>query len=156
MINVLIGLVVVAWLIYRQLQARPAKETSAARLILILGAIGVVDTVQAVKGHTLGASTVALLLVGVLVGAGFGALRAMTVKVWRASDGVAWRQGTLVTGVLWIVSLAVHFGVDALVDHTTTITGLGTATILIYLAVTLGVQREIVRARAAGLRPVNA
>ena len=68
--------------------------------------------------------------------------------VWRGADGVAWRRGTVVTAALWIASLAAHLGIDIAVDRTTTAHALGTATILLYLAVTLGVQREIVRARA--------
>ena len=55
----------------------------------------------------------------------------------------------MLTAGLWIVSLAAHFGIDALIDHSTTAKGLGSADILLYLAVSLGVQREIIRLRAA-------
>jgi hypothetical protein len=68
-------------------------------------------------------------------------------------DGWAWRQGTVLTAALWIVSLATHLVLDAVIDHSTTITALGTSSILVYLAVTLGVQREIVRWRASRLVP---
>lgn len=41
MVNILIGVAVVILLIARQFRARPARETSAARFILILGVIGI-------------------------------------------------------------------------------------------------------------------
>ncbi len=53
---------------------------------------------------------------------------------------------------VWLVSLAAHFALDALVEHSTQIP-LGTSSILLYLAVTIAVQREIVRWRAARLTP---
>jgi hypothetical protein len=117
--------------------------------VLILGIIGIVEMVQAAKGHRVGASTIAWIAVGLAVGAGLGVLRARSVRIWRDDAGVAWQRGTLLTGGLWIVSLAAHFGLDALIDHSTTATSLGSADILLYLAVSLGVQRELVRMRAA-------
>jgi hypothetical protein len=149
MTNILIALAVVILLVARQLRPRPARETSAARFVLILAVIGFAETASTVKGHSLGAGTLLLLAGGLLIGAGFGAVRAVSMRVWREADGVAWRQGSWLTGILWIVSLAAHLGIDLVVDGTTSIKGFSSATILIYLAVTLGVQREVVRARAA-------
>lgn len=149
MTNLLIAILVVALLIARQLRARRAREDSAARFVLILGVIGVVETVQTVKGHQVSADTVALVIAGLVIGAAFGAVRAWSMRVWRDADGVAWRQGTGLTAMLWILSLAAHLGIDVVVDRTTSINGFSSATILIYLAVTLGAQRELVRARTA-------
>ena len=39
--NIAIGLIVVALLLVRQLQPRPARETSPIRLMLMLGAAGI-------------------------------------------------------------------------------------------------------------------
>ena len=150
-VNVVIGIAVVALLIVRQLRPRPASERSALRLTLVLGVIGILQIRSAVGGHAISAATIMLVAAGLLAGALLGVVRATTVKVWRASDGLPWRQGTLVTAVLWLISLGVHLGIDVAVDHSTTAHTLGAASILLYLAVTLGVQQEIVRARASGL-----
>ena len=93
------------------------------------------------------------MAVSLMAGAGLGAIRAATVRIWRAQDGSAWRQGTMLTAALWLVSLATHLALDGIIDHFSRISALGTSTILVYLAVTLGVQREIVRRRAAPLAP---
>jgi hypothetical protein len=129
--NVVIGLVVVGLLLTRQLQARPAKETSSIRIVLILGLIGIFEMKGAIGSHRVTAAPIAWLVLSLLAGAGMGAVRAATVRIWRAEDGSAWRQGTVLTAALWIVSLATH----------------------LVLAVTLGVQREIVRWRASRLVP---
>ena len=154
MTNILIGVLVLVWLLARQLQTRPVKEDSTLVFIGVLVVVGIAQTVAAMQkahAHSLPTAAIAILLVGLALGAGLGAVRATTVKLWRDQTGVALRKGTGVTAVLWLVSIGLHFGLDALLDHTTTINDLGTATILIYLAVTLGVQREVVRARAAKL-----
>lgn len=149
MVNILIAVVVVVLLVVRQLRARPARETSAARFVLILGVIGIVESASVAKGHRLSSETLSLVVGGLVVAAAFGWARAVSMRVWREADGAAWRQGTVLTAFLWIVSLAAHLGIDVVVDGTTDIKGFSSATILLYLAVTLGVQREIVRARAA-------
>jgi hypothetical protein len=77
--------------------------------------------------------------------------RALTVKVWRVADGSAMRKGTVVTAVFWIVALGAHLGLEAGIDQSTKITGLGASSLLLYLALTLGAQREVIRWRAAQL-----
>ncbi len=148
-ISVVIAVAVVALLIVRQLSARRVRERTAARLVIVLGVVGVIQMVQAAKGHHVGAMAIGAIAVGLLVGAGLGAARAMTLRIWRDGTGVAWRQGSWLTAILWVVSLGAHFGIDALIDHSTTAKGLGAADILLYLAVSLGVQREFTRVRAA-------
>jgi len=118
---------------------------------LALAAAGIVETAKVVGGHPLISATVAWLTVSLLAGAGLGAIRAATVRIWRAKDGSAWRQGTMLTGALWLVSLATHLALDATIDQSSGIAALGSSSILLYLAVTLGVQREIVRRRAEPL-----
>ena len=72
----------------------------------------------------------------------------------RAGAGaglVPWSRGSWVTASLWIVALAAHLGYDALVaGHRTD--GVGGATIVLYLAVSLGIQRLVVHQRAQRLR----
>jgi NAD/NADP transhydrogenase beta subunit len=147
-IDVAVGVAVVALLVARQMRARPVREGSAARISAVLGIIGLVELSDASKGHSLGTAPVVWIVVSLLVGGGLGAARAFSTKVWRLPDGSAMSQGTVVTAVLWVVSLAAHLAMEVGIDHSTKIVGLGASSLLLYLAVTLGVQREVLRRRA--------
>jgi hypothetical protein len=93
-----------------------------------------------------------LIAFGLVLAAGFGAWRALTVKVWRSGDGSAWRQGTAATAGLWIAAIATHIVIDVIIGQTDKgAAGVASASILLYLAVSLGAQREVLRARAARL-----
>jgi hypothetical protein len=74
----------------------------------------------------------------------------MTVRVWF-DGGLALRQGTWITAVLWIVSLGLHLGYDYLADGKGSEAGLGTASLTLYFAVTYTIQRLILRAKAQRL-----
>jgi hypothetical protein len=148
--NLIIGIAVLAVLLSRQLVTRRLSESY--RLSAILGILGIVELVQFLSGHPHDDGGIAVAVVGSLVlAAGFGAVRALTVRVWR-ENGQLLRRGTWLTAVLWIVSLAAHLGYDYLVaGHITGKNGgnVGDATILLYLVVTLFVQRYIMLNRAA-------
>jgi hypothetical protein len=144
-VNLIIGLAVLALLVYRQLQVRPVRANF--RLPLILAVIGVIELTQFLKTdhHT---GTVLAALAGSLVLAAItGAIRAMTVRVWIQA-GQALRQGTWITALLWVVSLGVHLGYDYLVDGKGPQSGLGTASLTLYFAVTYTIQRFILQAKA--------
>lgn len=144
-VNLLIGLAVLALLVYRQLQVRPVRANF--RLPLILAVIGVIQLSQFLKNdhHT---GTVFAALAGSLALAAItGAIRAMTVRVWIQA-GQALRQGSWITAVLWVVSLGVHLGYDYLVDGKGSQAGLGTASLTLYFAVTYTIQRFILQAKA--------
>ena len=149
-LDIILGLAVLALLIYRQLAARPVNA-SALRLIAILVIIGIFQTYQFLsKGHD-HPLTFAALAGSLVLAAIFGALRAGTVRVWL-QDGQAWSQGNWLTATLWIASLVAHLGYDVLLVHGPGARGLGTATIVLYLAVTLGFQRVLVLRRAQRLQ----
>ena len=144
-VNLLIGLAVLVLLVYRQLQVRPVRANF--RLPLILAVIGVIQLSQFLKTdhHT---GTVFAALAGSLVLAAItGAIRAMTVRVWIQA-GQALRQGTWITAVLWVVSLGMHLGYDYLVDGKGPQSGLGSASLTLYFAVTYTIQRFILQAKA--------
>jgi hypothetical protein len=148
--EIVIGLAVLALLIYGQLRTRPVNA-SGLRIVAIIGVIGLVETYQFLQQHHSGAVTYAALLGSLVLAVGFGVLRAVTVRIWLA-DGQPWSRGSWVTASLWIVALAVHLGYDALVAGP----GRGNvaaATIVLYLAVSLAIQQLIVRLRAHRLRP---
>ncbi|MEV5379899.1 MULTISPECIES: hypothetical protein [Streptomyces] len=153
--SIVIGIVIVALVIRRQLRTRPVHGKGGVVLLGILGLLGVLALVfgvaSVVKEHPLGGATIALVAVCFLVAAGFGVVRARTVKVWRAPEGQLLRKGAPATTALWIVSIAVHVGLDKWIDHTTRTGLLGASTVYLYLAVTLAVQDFLVRRRAASV-----
>jgi hypothetical protein len=122
--DLVIGFLVLGLLIYRQLMPRRASF----RIVLVLGVIGLVETTQFLQQHHGGTATVATLAGSLVLAAAFGAARARTVRVLAAG-----RLGVLDT----------HKGT----------TGLGNATIVLYLAISLAVQRVIVLQRTRRLDP---
>jgi hypothetical protein len=141
-----IGVVILALLVYRQLRARPLR--SSPRLLLILLIIGVVETWDYFQGGKHSASAAAVALLGSLVlAAVFGAVRAFTVRIWQ-QDGQPWVQGNVLTAALWVVALAAHLGFDYLVGQHKGIGDIGNATVVLYLVVSLGVQRVVMTYRA--------
>jgi drug/metabolite transporter (DMT)-like permease len=152
--ELVIGVAVLGLLIYRNLRARPVRQANQ-RIYLVLGVVGVVETFQYLNNHHTGAIGVVALLGSLVLAVGFGAVRAMTVRVWM-KDGQPWAQGHLLTAVLWILALAAHLGYDAVIGNSKHLSGLGSATVLLYLAASLITQRLIVQARAQRLDPTMA
>lgn len=147
--EIIIGVAVLALLIYRQLRTRPVNA-SGLRIVAIIGVIGLVETYQFMQHHHAGPVTYAALLGSLVLAAVFGVLRALTVRLWL-KDGQPWSRGSWVTASLWIVALAAHLGYDALVAGRSQ-DNVGAATIVLYLAVSLGIQRLIVQQRAQRLQ----
>jgi hypothetical protein len=149
-VDLVIGIAVLALILVRQMQVRPVR--ASFRLPLILAIIGVIELYQFFQHnqhnqhHNTGV-VFAALAGSLALAAIFGAIRALTVRVW-INAGQALRQGTWITAVLWIVSLAVHLGYDYLVDGKGPQSGLGTASLTLYFAVTYTIQRFILQAEA--------
>ncbi len=155
LLSLVVGVAVLGLLIYRNLVARPVRQANP-RLYLILGILGIVETVEFIQKNHVDATIAVTALAGSLVlAAAFGAIRAITVRVWM-KDGQSWSQGNVLTAVLWIVALGAHLGYDALIGHAKGVGDIGSATVLLYLVVSLAVQRFIIVARAAKLDPVAA
>jgi hypothetical protein len=148
LVYILIGVAVAALLVVRQLRAQPLNANF--RIPLILGIIGIVELAEYLGKHHPSGTAYGALAGSLVVAAVFGALRAATIHLWM-QDGQPWRRGNWLTGILWIVSLAAHFGIDFLIDPHNPNGGLAGSTILIYLAVTYTVQRLIMQARAQRL-----
>jgi hypothetical protein len=146
LVNLLIGALILCWILYRQLQARPAKAD--LRLPLILGIVGIIELTGFLRqaGHHPG-FVVAALAGSFILAVVFAAVRAATVHVW-VDNGQPWRKGTALTAVLWILSLAVHLGYDYLVDGRGALAGLGAASLVMYCAITYTIQRLLIQARA--------
>jgi hypothetical protein len=146
-----IGVAVLGLLIYRQLVARPVRGNQG--LVLILVIIGAIEAVQYIQKLHGGTTTAAIALIGSLIlAAVFGAARAATVRIWL-QDRQAWSKGNVLTAALWVVAVAAHLGYDYLIGQHKSIGDIGNATVLLYLAVSLAVQRVIVTMRAQRLHP---
>jgi hypothetical protein len=151
-VDLLLGILVFGYIIVRQIRARPVRSFNP-RVPLILGVIGVVELESFVKTDHDKAALVATLAGSLVLAAVMGGIRASSVRIW-SEGGVAWSRGTWITIALWVVSLASHLAYDYLLAGKDE-RGLGSASILLYLAVTFAVQRLIVhyRAQRLGLAP---
>jgi hypothetical protein len=146
LVNLLIGVLVLGWILYRQLQARPAKAD--LRLPVILLVIGLIQLTGFLGQHGHHPGYVSAALAGsFILAVAFAAARAATMHVW-IDNGQPWRKGNVLTAVLWVLSLAVHLGYDYLVDGRGALAGLGAASLVLYFAITYTIQRLIVQARA--------
>jgi len=160
--SIIIDLAALAWLLTRQVRARPLGESYTVPLIL--AAVGLLELgaylmgggqqlASFLKGHRSfttipDAKTVVAAVAGSLILAVVtGAMRAPTIRLWW-QDGQYWRKGTWVTLTLWIVSLGAHLGYDALIAHSTGKAAIGDATVLLFFAFSLAAQRVILTARA--------
>lgn len=147
--NIVIGLLVLAWLISSQLRRKPLNART--RLGLILAVVGLAETWNFAQHTHLTGRDVTLTGLSIVIGLGLAVARAWTVRVW-AGQGNAWQQGTWVTALLWVAGLGQHLLLDTLV-----VSGLGSASLLLYFGVVIFAQRLVVlsRARSRGLVPVS-
>ena len=152
--SVVIGLAVLAWLLWRQVQVRELRRDKGMTFPLILVVAGIAQISSYSHEHPLGTTGTALLATSIVVAAAFGALRATTVNLWL-EDGKLLRQGTVVTAVLWVVAIAIHIGGDHVIaPHDAD--RLGGVSLLLYLGVSLAVQRFCLEQRARRLHLAGA
>jgi hypothetical protein len=149
--NVVLGLLVVGLILRRQLRVRPVREDARIGILVLLAFLGVTSMSRTLHGHHVSHSVIAVLVASLLVAGVLGGIRGLTVQVWREPGGQALRKGTAVTAGLWIASIAVHIGADIWLDGLSDIAGLGTSSIMVYLAITWAVQGFVVRERASSL-----
>lgn len=149
--SLVIGIAVVAWFCYRQLQKKAVKEDRGMRGTVILVAAGLVVIYSYLKNHEVDAVVLWITLGSLLVGVALGGLRGRLVHIWRES-AVLYRRGNAVTVVLWAIGLAVHIGLD-LVAATLqpSSEAFGSNTLLLYIALALGAQKFVVLERAKRL-----
>lgn len=137
------GLVVLAVVVLRQLQKR--RFRGGLVLPVALAVFGAASLGSYAGAHPLGSGKVAVLVVLLALDAvGLGALRAYTVRLWADEDGVLWRQGSRLTLVLWVLGVGAHVVGDGAA-------GVGSSSALLYLGLTLAVQRLVLGARARAL-----
>ncbi|NEC62235.1 hypothetical protein G3I59_43205 [Amycolatopsis rubida] len=86
--NILIGLVVLTWLMWRQLQARRADRPPV--VLLVISALGAAALGAAIAKTTPTSAAILLLIAGFAVAGGFGVARGYTMRIWR-TGGTPWR-----------------------------------------------------------------
>jgi hypothetical protein len=148
--SIAVGILVLSYVMFRQLQKRSVRADAKPTLLLILALVGVIDLVQFLHGHPVHATGIAMLVASLVLAAGFGVARAYTIRLWR-ENGLLYRQGNVVTLLLWLVGIAVHFGADTLIDGDGASKGLASAALVLYIAISFGVQRLVVNSRARSL-----
>jgi hypothetical protein len=142
----LIDTAILVLLLYRQLTVRPLND---GRFSVVLIGVGLVELVAYGQHHRLTDGILAFLAASLAISVLLGAVRAVTVRLWR-QDGRVLRQGTWLTALLWLVSIGSHLAIGA-VQQGSTAAATGAAT-LAFLGVTLGAQQVVLRARAGALQ----
>lgn len=155
----LVALAAFVFILYRQLRAQPVDAARGARRPLIFGAVGLVLAAQYLLHHAVTVVGVGGLAVSLVVAAGLSYLRGRSVHLWR-QDGAWWRRGTALTLVLWFAAIGSHLGIDALIGSVDPAEGvgrgLGNATLLLYLGLSLGLQHLVVLRRVRALDDAGA
>jgi hypothetical protein len=138
-------------LLARQVQLAPLKPRLLLLAPLVLAFFGI---------RSLPASTwrvpadLALLAVSAALSLGLGVWRGQTIKVWRDADGTWWRQGSVLTLVLWgvlIVARGLLYGVGVAVGHREA-SGLGA--VLVTLALSFAAQNTVTALRMNAAPPL--
>ena len=146
----LIGAAVV-WVLARQVQLARVKPRLLLLAPLVLAFFGI---------RSLPASTwrvpadLALLAVSAALSLGLGVWRGQTIKVWRDADGTWWRQGSVLTLVLWGVLIAARgllYGVGVAVGHREA-SDLGA--VLVTLALSFAAQNTVTALRMNAAPPL--
>jgi hypothetical protein len=149
-LQVIIGIAVLGWVLDNQLRVR---QFTARRLRLagILGLVGLVEVASSAGAHPMSVVGWTLLVTGLVIGAALGLLRAATVKLW-VRDGAVYTQGHALTAALWIVGIAIHIGLDVLAGAIApTANAVNSSSVLLFIAVGLGVQGLVTLQRARAL-----
>ncbi len=149
--NIALIVLVVAWVVARQFQAR--QFSGNARRMLILPAV---LAFLGLRAHNLldphhQATAAALLIVGVVVEVGMGVVWGFTTRVWRDASGAIWAKGTKATAFAWTGMLLIRVALIALGSALGVATGEGG--VLLSLAALLLVRSAVVTWRARDLSP---
>ncbi|OKP90462.1 hypothetical protein A3844_05370 [Paenibacillus helianthi] len=137
---VIIGILALLYILYRQLQIRQVNKLEL-KLPVILLLFGGIIFKNFLNDHTLTATSFATVIFSLtILAVGMASIRAYTVRLWVEKNTI-YRKGTWLTITLWIITMALHFAVDE-------IGNIGQSTLLIYYAITLSVQQWVVVSRA--------
>lgn len=154
--GITVAVIALLIIIPRQLREKPVREERGMRGVLILAAIGIYEMALYVGKSWSHISTYALvfLLIGFVSACFFGWLRARGTHVWR-DKGQLMVQGNWLTILWWVVALGIHLGIDYFASSVLKISGsdaLATSSIVLYVALSLGVQKYVLLERGKEMR----
>ena len=113
--NYLVIAALVAWVLTRQLQARPvvARKLFVLPVILVVVGVGSLNNAISKNGGHLTSRDATWLAVDLAVTVVFGVIRGASVRLYP-QGGVLWRRGTWVTLVGWALSFAARGAIGVL------------------------------------------
>ncbi|MFC6176041.1 hypothetical protein ACFQAV_04285 [Companilactobacillus huachuanensis] len=145
--NIVLALLILYVVIKRQLEPRTVKFKPEFFIVVIL--FGIASIGDAVSKQHMNLSQNRIIIFGVLSlvsAAVFAILRAFTYKYWLDDKGLVMREGNWLTIVWWVIGIGMHMAVDRIWTGSS-------VTLLLYLGITLLIQRGIVWYRASTKYP---
>jgi hypothetical protein len=134
--NYIIPVIILIWIIWRQMSPRMVtKKTTLYLIIMIIGIVSVVGVNSKPKISFTATGIVIMAATLIVSTVLLGALRAFSYHMWVADDGLVMRRGTIVTILLWALSIAIHLGGDHFVPGSDVFT-------TFYIGLSLLIQRE--------------
>jgi len=149
--DVLLIAAAVVWILARQVRLARVKPRLLWLVPLVLAFFGI-RALPASTWHV--PADLGLLAVSAAVSIGLGVWRGQTIRVWRDADGTWWRQGSVLTLVLWgalIVARGLLYGLDVAVGHREA-TNLGA--VLVVLALSFAAQNAVTALRMNAAQPL--
>lgn len=144
--NIVLALLILYVVIKRQLEPRTVKFKPEFFIVVIL--FGIASIGDAVNKQHLDLAQNKIIIFGILSlisAAVFAALRALSYKFWL-DDKLVMREGNWLTIVWWVIGIGMHVAVDRIWTGSS-------VTLLLYLGVTLLIQRGMVWYRASSKFP---
>ncbi|WP_125715268.1 hypothetical protein [Companilactobacillus kedongensis] len=145
--NIVLALLILYVVIKRQLEPRTVKFKPEFFIVVIL--FGIASIGDAVNKQHLDLAQNKIIIFGILSlisAAIFSALRALSYKFWLDDDKLVMREGNWLTIVWWVIGIGMHVAVDRIWTGSS-------VTLLLYLGVTLLIQRGMVWYRASSKYP---
>ena len=139
-VNGVVAALVLVWLLKRQLSARPVRERSWLPIALVI--VGACETISYAHQFGMSARSATVLATSVGLGVLLAVGRAYTVRLWD-NDATTMQQGNYWTAALWIIALAQHLALEALLDK-----NLAAVTLLAYFGLSMLAQRLTLLQRA--------
>jgi hypothetical protein len=139
--DILLIVVAVAWILFKQVQAAPVKTRLLVIAPVLLGYFGITSTAQKTWDNS---GVLLLILVGVAISVALGVPRGATIRVWKAEDGVWWRQGSKATLALWGALFLARGGLYVVAQGSGHQAASGVGPLLFALAVSFAAQNVVI------------
>jgi hypothetical protein len=145
--TVIIGVALVLFIIYRQLQRRPVEGRQLVVVPLVLAVLGLYNLNRQAPATSAGVTALVASLASAVA---FGLARGGSTRVWQEA-GTVLRQGAPLTLVLWIISIALRAGIGALAHRAGVAQSVTLGELPLFFGVTLGAQNLVIWMRAQAL-----